>query len=100
MLRPLDRRVIQIAVERRLEHALMDLDRVEPGGFRAAALPFEVIAKRRVVGVIAGRGEAIAEVAGRPVAGTHADAHVPEELDGLLAIEIAGQAGGVRELVG
>jgi hypothetical protein len=59
-----DRGHVEVAVEGLLEDALMDLDRVDARSLGAAALGFEVAAERRIVGVVSGRGEPIAEVAG------------------------------------
>src|SRR3970040_1032000 len=59
-LRPLEARPVDVAVERLLEDALVDLDGIHAAGLRALALPLEVVAERPVVRVVARRGEAIA----------------------------------------
>ncbi len=58
LLRPLDRRPVDVPIERLLEHALVDLDGVDPGGLRPAALALEVVPEGGVVRVVAGRRDA------------------------------------------
>src|SRR6185436_17640423 len=97
--RALDRLRIEIAVERLLEDALVDLDGVDAGGFGAAALPFEVIAEAGVVRVVARRREPVAEVSRRPVADAVLDLQGLHELDRLLASHVRLLRGGERELI-
>src|SRR5262249_16552660 len=68
--RALGRLHIKIPVQRFLEHALMHFDGVYASRLRAPALPLEVVAEVRIVGVISRGREAVAKIAGRPV--THA----------------------------
>ncbi len=97
--RPLDRGAVEIAVEGLLEDALVDLDGVDAGRLGAAALPFEVVAELGIVGVVPGRSETVAEVAGGPVADAHADVHGLQELEGARAIQVSGSRGRVGKLV-
>src|SRR6185436_5986272 len=91
--------VIEVAVHRLLEHALMDFDRVDAGRLRPARLRLEAAAERRVVRVISGRRESIAEVTRRPVADGMPDVHRLEELDRLVPPHVRLLRGGIGELV-
>ncbi len=97
--RAIDRGRVEVAVHGRLEDALVDLDRRHARRLRAAALPFEVVPERRVVRVVAGRREAVAEVARRPVPDAHPDVHPVEELDRGVAPEVARSGRSKRHLV-
>src|SRR3954452_25611665 len=78
----------------------MNLDGVDAGCLGAAALALEIIFECWVVRVVAGRREAIAEVAGRPVPDAVLDIHVLQELDGLRTPQVALFGGGECKLVG
>src|SRR4029453_15673331 len=54
-LRALDRGVVDVAVERLFEHALVNLNGVVAWGFRSAALPLKIVGKRGAAGVRPGR---------------------------------------------
>ena len=100
VLRLLDRRRIEVAVERLLEHALVDLDRVYAGRLGAAALRLEAVAERGVVRVIPGRREAVVEVTRRPVADAVLDVHRLHELDRLVPAHVGLLRRGEGELIG
>jgi hypothetical protein len=66
-LRALDRGVVDVAVQRLLEHALVNLDRVDlprPARVPAGTGPSSHCVKPGIVSVIPRRREAIAEVTG------------------------------------
>ena len=92
-------REVEVAVQRLLEHGLVNLDGIDAGGLDALALALEVVAESRVVRVIAGRRKPIAEIARRPVAHAHADVHGLEEGERGGAVEIAREARGIGELI-
>ena len=92
--------MVEVAVEGLLEHALVDLDRVDAGGLGTAALSFEVAAEAGVIGVVPGRREAVAEIAGGPVPHAHANAHRLQEVERRRTVQVARQGRGVRILIG